>query len=46
MGKPGFLKNHYESCGLSTVLYKQQDLKLFYTKGENFDFRGELFDII
>ena len=35
----------YETSGLSSIIYKQEELKLFYAR-KNFEFRSELFDIL
>lgn len=35
----------YDISGLQSILYRQEELKLFYAR-DNFDFRTELFDII
>jgi hypothetical protein len=47
MGGPGLRQptNFYEISGLQSILYRQEELKLFYAR-DNFDFRTELFDMM
>lgn len=41
-----YIKDLYESSGLSSILCRQEELKYFYASGENYQFRMELFDIM
>lgn len=46
LGTKGIIEDLYAQSGLSLIIYKQQDLKLFYLGQENFLFRTELFDLL
>ena len=48
LGRPGIQRpptNFYEISALQSILYRQEELKLFYAR-DHFDFRTELFDMM
>ena len=46
LGNRGMIEDIYGQSGLNSIIFKQQELKLFYLGQENYLFRGELFDIL
>ena len=45
-GSKGYMEDLYSTSGLSSIIYKQKELKHLYLGKDNFFYRAELFDII